>query len=277
MLTKSRMLTDHQVQYFRTFGFLVLKNYVTPDEISQLRAEFDEAMRIAYRGEEFDGTKRHWIPMLGPAAPTFGRLAGDPRFLHAARELSGEDMALFTVDANRYVGDTGWHSDGAPKRSTKFVLYLEPVAAESGALRVIPLSHLATPHVPDTGMADERKELVHAQVAEANAGGDYRTLPAVSLDSEPGDVVVFDPHTFHASVGGSSDRPMCTVTYFPMPAEGEPLTTQVTPGQRENMNVFGATDISQVFDLDWFASQDWGEGHEQVIANLRKAGALPPA
>jgi ectoine hydroxylase-related dioxygenase (phytanoyl-CoA dioxygenase family) len=269
------MLSQEQVDHFRAFGFVILRDYLTQDEVAQLRREFDEAMRISFAGNEFDGTKRHWIPMLGPAAPTFGRLAGDPRFLEAGRELSGNDTMLFTVDANRYVGDTGWHSDGAPSHSVKMVFYLEPVGAESGALRVVPTSHWATPHVADSGVSEERKQALHQRVAEVNATGDFRGVPAVALESEPGDVVVFDPHIFHAAVGGSTDRPMCTVTYFPMPAPGEAAVTQVTPSQYEAMKVFGATDVSQVFDLEWFAAQDWGDGHAQVIANLRKAGALP--
>jgi hypothetical protein len=271
------VLTEKEVRYFRTWGFLVLRGWLAPDEVKQLRAEFDSAMASAYTGNEFDGTKRHWIPMMGPAAPTFGKLAGDPRFHESARELSGIDLILFAVDANRYVGDTNWHPDGGGAHSVKFTIYLDPVGAESGALRVIPLSHRATTRLAEPGLAAEYKEMVVSAVEEANRAEDIRSLPAVPLESTPGDVVVFDPHIFHASVGGNNDRPMCTVAWLPYPADGEAPVTQVTetPKNVEFMKNFsGATDLSGVFDLSWFAAQDWGDGHRQVIEDLRRCGAL---
>jgi Phytanoyl-CoA dioxygenase (PhyH) len=271
------MLTEKEVRYFRTWGFLVLRDLLAPDEVDRLRIEFNDAMAAAYIGNEFDGTKRHWIPMMGPAAPTFGKLAGDPRFFENAHQLSGVDLVLYAVDANRYVGDTNWHPDGGGAHSVKFTIYLDRVGAESGALRVIPLSHRATPRLAEPGLAPEFKEMVVTAVEEANAVADIRSLPAVSLESAPGDVVVFDPHIFHASVGGSNDRPMCTVAWVPYPATGEAPMTQVTQRSSnvEYIKSFsGATDLGGVFDLPWFAAQDWGDGHRQVIENLRRCGAL---
>ena len=70
----------------------------------------------------------------------------DERFLLTAQQLFGEDVMGMGADANRYVGHTRWHPDhyADPTKDCygiKFAYYLDPVGAESGALRVVPGSH----------------------------------------------------------------------------------------------------------------------------------------
>ena len=36
------MLTDHQLQHFRTFGFVTLRKLFTPEEVEILRQEYVE-------------------------------------------------------------------------------------------------------------------------------------------------------------------------------------------------------------------------------------------
>ncbi len=35
------MLTDKQFQHYRTFGFIVLRDFFTPTEVETLRAEYE--------------------------------------------------------------------------------------------------------------------------------------------------------------------------------------------------------------------------------------------
>jgi len=70
-----------------------------------------------------------------------------------------------------------------------FAAYLEPLEPEIGALRVIPGSHR-----PELG----------STLRELGASGmTASALPGYALSTEPGDVIVFDEHLFHASLGGS--------------------------------------------------------------------------
>lgn len=237
MLTESRMLTNSQVQEFRTVGLLLLKNC--------LRGGTRAAQRGVRRGSASlvrrRGVRRHeapCIPMLGLAAPTLGRIAGEPRFLEASRGLSGGDTMLFTVGANRYVGDTGWETGGAPKRSTESVFYMGPVSAESRALRSSRCPTCRLPTRPTRGSAKSTSSWRRRRWIR-------RPPPSISgrfllCRSTPNRVTssCSTPHWFHASVGGSSDRRMCTVTFVPLPHGDEPLAAQVARAGRRDVGAW---------------------------------------
>src|SRR5262249_44862159 len=70
--------------------------------------------------------------------------------------------------------------------------YSEPLEAATGALRVLPGSHLP--------------ELGDAVRALGGIGKAAMELPSYVLETEPGDVIVFDEHLFHASCGGGTRR-----------------------------------------------------------------------
>ena len=137
----------------------------------------------------------------------------DPRIDGIFTSLLGADYNYLGSDGNFYVGDTNWHSDtdwsgkmrGKPPRIFyKLALYLDPVTADSGALRVIPGSQ----HYGDR----------FAEALQANLRGAPETLglsgdqvPAIALTSNPGDVVVFNQNTKHSAWGGGNRRRMFTI------------------------------------------------------------------
>lgn len=175
------MLTNAQIAYFRTFGFLVFRQYFRPEEVKTLQREFLVSMETVHRSCPFDGTRRHWITMFRPETPFFAGLLEDPRFDGIATVLLGKDAIGCCIDANRYISDTGWHSDTINKHVNvlKIVFYLQPVGAETGALRVVPATH--HPAVFET-LRQDWKEAV-PQIGDA---------PAYVFDSQPGDVLAFD-------------------------------------------------------------------------------------
>ena len=138
-------LTSEQETQFRTFGFVVLRDFFSPDELKTIRSEFDYAAERASRFEPFDGTKYQSFNMLGSATPFYASLPEDPRFYGAAEQLFGPDTFAFEINAYRYVGNTRWHyNDGSSNNhgfGVKFQFALQPVRADSGALRFIPGSH----------------------------------------------------------------------------------------------------------------------------------------
>ena len=140
------MLTDRQLRHYRTFGFVVLRNLFTADEVATLRAEYEEELDLVYADQPFTGETRYWTMMLHPRRPLFAGLLEDDRFCSVAEQLYGPDAIGICTDANRYVGDTHWHPDHTADREedcfgVKFAFYLDPVSADTGALRVIPGSH----------------------------------------------------------------------------------------------------------------------------------------
>ena len=98
-------------------------------------------------------------------------------------------------------------------RGIKFGFYLEPLDRNSGALRLIPGSH------KEPLLSDLRK----VALKESNEGTvdesglSVEDVPAFAAESEPGDVVLFDNHTWHASYGGGKNRKMCSLGYFGRP------------------------------------------------------------
>ena len=174
------MLSKQQIHHFQTFGFLVLRKVFDPDEIQTIEREFDHGLDTAYRDKPFDGSARHWVPMLGEETPYFAALLEDPRFCDAAEQLYGDDVIGMACDANRYVGDTRWHPDTGSlhQYGIKFAFYLDPVGPETGALRVLPGSHWPPYH----NQLIEAREESRLEIPE---------VPAFVCASEPGDVVGF--------------------------------------------------------------------------------------
>lgn len=69
-------------------------------------------------------------------------LVEDPRFLAAAGQLLGATMLPLYAEGILYFGEAGFHDDAGPGvKAVKFVAYLEPLTAASGALRLLPGSH----------------------------------------------------------------------------------------------------------------------------------------
>lgn len=203
------MLTSLQLQHFRTFGFVVLRDIFQTDEVDILRNEYEEELERVYAHDPFTGEKRHWTMMLDSHTPLFRSLLEDERFCSVAEQLYGDDVIGVGTDANRYVGDTVWHSDhradpAQDVHGVKFAFYLDSVDDSSGALRLIPGSQNRSFH---DQLRNSMKEL-DLSVAE---------VPAYACISSPGDVVAFDMRCWHASSGGAQGRRMCTCVFYNNP------------------------------------------------------------
>jgi len=91
------------------------------------------------------------------------------------------------------------------RRLLKIAFYLDPVDRDTGALRVIPGSH----RLDGDRFARELEE--HALECANAWGVEGRDVPALSLDSRPGDVAVMDQRLKHAAFGGGDRRRMFTI------------------------------------------------------------------
>ena len=238
------MLTDAQVAFFRTFGFLMLPQAFSPDEMAVIDAEFEDVMAADRAGRSFRGDKRHWVLGCAELRPMMRSLIEDDRVYEPMDQLLGPELMWWGSGGNYYVGDTGWHPDtalsaGSP-RSIKVALYLDPVTRETGCLRLIPGSHRPPLHDDLTVL---RMQRTMQAVAEGRAGADAlerlreegvdvarpgfgvppEDVPAYAAESRPGDVVMFDQSTYHASFGGKSGRRMLTLNYTAVPKTAEAL------------------------------------------------------
>lgn len=210
-----------QADFFKTYGFAVLKGLLAPDEVGELRGEVLEALAANYelpsdKAAEASGTAGFYLPMMGPRTPVSRGLLGDLRIMEAAREFLGRDVIPKPAKGILYRDASSWHADSYIRElnAVKVVAYLDPLDAETGALRVLPGSqhrdisdalrrHRAA-NPPGQPVLDEELE--------------SRLWPGIVLDSAPGDVIVFDVNLWHASLSGR-DRLQWSASYVATPRD----------------------------------------------------------
>ncbi|MCB9157627.1 MAG: phytanoyl-CoA dioxygenase family protein [Caldilineaceae bacterium] len=138
-------LTEPQRNFFETFGYLGFPGLMA-DRAAEIDAAFEAIWTErggGHNGKPHEGTARSCIVPFIDQSAMLSSLIDDPRIHGIATSLLGEDFNYMGSDGNYYVGDTRWHSDGwHPEiRHVKIAFYLDPLTADSGALRVIPGSH----------------------------------------------------------------------------------------------------------------------------------------
>jgi len=198
---------DQQRAFFEQFGFLTLRGALRPD-IQWLTEEFEQAWTQGERsgfteqGERNDGAL---VPFID-SRERLCTLVDHPSLEGILERLLGPGYNYLSSDGRPYSGDTTWHPDGGWDRRSlylKVAIYLDPLTRETGALRVIPGSHL----LPDSFAQGAR----HAPWSEEQYGIPQSQIPCVALDSQPGDVVIFNHNTMHAAFGGGNRRRMFTM------------------------------------------------------------------
>lgn len=206
----STRLTKQQLAFFETFGFLSFPGLLA-DRIQQITDEF-EAIWAAngggHNGTAHDGTARSCSVQFIDQSRYLSTLLDDPRIHDIAASILGDDFNYMGSDGNFYTGDTNWHSDGyggrGGMRHIKIAFYLDKLDRNSGALRVIPGSH----HVGEPFAEDLERSIRKSGELWGVSG---REVPAVALDTTPGDILVFNHDLKHATYGGSQRRRMFTM------------------------------------------------------------------
>ncbi len=224
-------LTRTEVQYYDTFGFLILRKQFTQDEMKTIRGEFDHAVELEFKNKPFEkdlptSERAQCMAFSDSTTPLLAALAEDPRYYKIAEQLLGGEIIGGQVGGCLYVGDTRWHPDRVPDGryktavidkpkeysrysnhnfGCKFALYLEPVDADTGALRLLPRSH----RQPFYGELRKISGITDAE--------NVRSLPGFVCATEPGDVLIFNHSCWHASLGGKSGRPMIAAGYYAYP------------------------------------------------------------
>ena len=200
-MTKSEsQLTAQQKAFFQSFGYLVLPGLMS-DRIDEITRTFQEVWDR--RGHVHDGRQRSALVPFIDQHERLCSLLGDPRIEALGSGLLGEDFNYIGSNGNFYVGDTKWHSDTFDHDYVKIAFYLDVVRRDTGALRVIPNSHLISPFRVALGplvVESEEKLGIHG-----------RDVPAVALESNPGDVVCFHGTVLHAAYGGTNQRRMFSI------------------------------------------------------------------
>jgi hypothetical protein len=262
------------VVHFETFGFVVLRDLLTPDEVERLRSEVVGALTDVF-GEAFgrntraDGTMDvtvpgNFLPLMADASPLSQALVvDDPRLPTIAARLLGDFTVASPALAACLVGETPWHNDaGTGNRWVRVNAYLDPVTETSGALRVVPASqHGSLP----VDIARQR---------DANWPRETPSVkPGVALETSPGDVVVFDPRVHHGSWGGRS-RLRWSVDYAGMVGADDDAARAKLVALIEDLSDWPTTPAWPTWS-QWAAGAGGTEARRRAIATLHDLGVLP--
>ena len=212
-----------------------------------------------HKKKPHDGTARSCIVPFIDQNEYLSSLIDDPRIDGIFTSLLGDDYNYLGSDGNYYVGVTRWHSDGGWPRPIvyyKLALYLDTLTEDTGAIRVMPGSHK---------YGDQYAELLQAQVRETNEnwGISGNQVPAIAVETDPGDVVVFHQGTKHSSWGGGQWRRMftlnCTCRY----------SREQLPLMRAEISKFSRFWVDSVYGEAMLKSAGPGRMRhlEQVLAN----------
>ena len=152
------------------------------------------------------GTQRSMIVPFIDQHERLCALLDDPRIEGLVGSLIGDDFNYVGSDGNYYVGDTHWHSDRWIKgfKFVKVASYLDSLRRNTGALRVTPGSH----NLDDRFAARVQDDISELEGRWGVAGD---AVPALALETELGDVVVFVHNLKHATFGGGARRRMFTI------------------------------------------------------------------
>ena len=246
MVNSSELCTD-QLQHFATFGYIILRQLLTPEDLKILAVELDQGLDAQFPHNPFDGSQRHWSRMTDETTPFFASLIIKKPLFWGFYQICGEDVLGIGIDANRYIGDTGWHPDtgNAQQIAVKYIFYLDPVTAKTGALRVIPGSHL---------LQETERQIFSKGIQNTS----LQEVPCQAINTVPGDVIAFDIRTWHASYGGGRNRRACNLDYFQNPKASDEIELLLQLG-RSHASSVNHFDTKRKFNY----SKNWLENPHQ--------------
>jgi ectoine hydroxylase-related dioxygenase (phytanoyl-CoA dioxygenase family) len=211
-------LTAQQVRYFETFGYLKLPGLFRGD-IDEIVAGFEDVFaadghpRMDYYHSLHGDQRRSIIPQFVTKNPRLAQLLDDARVTGIVTSLLGADFEYAESDGNLFDCESTWHSDmyGAPLHvhHVKLSFYLDTLRADSGAIRVIP----GTNFFNEDFARNVRKRINEPEKIASEFGVDDREIPSVVLETDPGDVVVWDFRTIHASFYGGTRRRLFSINF----------------------------------------------------------------
>jgi hypothetical protein len=270
------MLSHQQILHFRTFGYVALPGLLSRAEADTLRQEVTGALadafgQIAAGPGDQGGISGSYLPLAARRAPfSLSLIADDPRTFQTSAELLGTPTVPSAGVATRFTGDSGWHTRQGPDiGGVTLWADLEPRTAGTGALRLIPGSHLP---------GFERRLGEYCAAEPAASGFEEWEWPHVVVETEPGDVVAFHAHLMNRAQGGAP-RLSWTIDYLPWPGLGHPDQLEVVRGL-----VLDAGEFDEDYDRDrWPVWRDWAAGAARIpsraiaLERLRLLGVLPDA
>ncbi|XWN29312.1 MAG: phytanoyl-CoA dioxygenase family protein [Devosia sp.] len=230
------MLTAEQIETYRNDGFLMIREAVPAEAVSQLRQiafDFIERSRaVTESNDVFDLDEGHGpntprltrIKLPHKQDPAFSDLLYGERIVGCLRDLIGPNVALQTSKLNTKAPGGGaaveWHQDWAfyPHTNDDILalgLMLDDVDESNGPLMVIPGTHKGP-------VLSHHNEGVFCGAVDPD-DPDFHFDKAVTLTGKAGDMTVHHARTLHGSAPNKSDRPRLILFFECHSADAWPL------------------------------------------------------
>ncbi|MFO1035680.1 MAG: phytanoyl-CoA dioxygenase family protein [Geminicoccaceae bacterium] len=256
-------LTDEQKRRLDEDGFFIVENVFSPEEVEEMRAEFDRLRGIE---GEYGGHEVH----IEPGAPRLSNLFNKSRAfdrclacqptLAAAHHLMG-DIRVYSLNARNPLkgqGQQPLHSDVPRVHATDWrvvnsMVMLDDMGPHNGATRVVPGSHKWVPiNVPDVNMAEVKEVVVTPEEREIMPKDPKAPHPKeIKLTGKAGSVAVINGHIWHGGTLNESGAPRRVLHLAigrrdipPQFSDRDHLTPDLlnrsTPAQRYLLDIEGA-------------------------------------
>jgi ectoine hydroxylase-related dioxygenase (phytanoyl-CoA dioxygenase family) len=211
-LIQATGVTETQRREYDNKGYLVLRGVFGPDEVAAWKAECARLLASDYVDPNNLRTRPRQIndelvverfdPVVD-VSPVFAAVARDPRLTSAVRELYGEEMLLFKdklifklpgMSGYGMHQDWAWWQPFAPPVVSVMVA-IDGADVANGTLEVFPGCHHALLSTPG-----ELRNMHDTEIASVDVS------TGELLETEPGDVILFDGLTPHRSGPNTSER-----------------------------------------------------------------------
>lgn len=203
-------LTKEQLHFFRTFGFIKIKQFFTEEELHRYTEEFDYGLSLWPDSRHTSKKRNHYAVLAYETTPYIASLLDDERLVSLSEQLLGKPTLGVSVNGSIWHGDTDWHPDVDTLgfNGIRIAIYLEPLRENSGALRFVPGSHQEPLF---SQLSKKSKETFDCEPHD---------LPSYVCNSDPGDIIIFHLSCWHAAFGGGVRRQGALV-YFEDPQTPE--------------------------------------------------------
>ena len=211
---KTILLTNQQKKEYQEKGYLVIKNLIAPEEVNQLRADYDRAVSGEIKVPEFAGNKKKGkvVQLQNPSQyiPGWKYHVYFQKAWSVARQLGGDDIEYgydqIIFKPEGATGETAWHQDAAywkkdrsRQRALTCWLALSPAFKENGCMQFVPGSHLG--EIQEHARITEKSEITEALETKVDPSR------AVVCPLEAGDASFHHCRTLHYTGGNFSDVP----------------------------------------------------------------------
>ena len=206
-----KTLTPEQVDFFNRNGYLAGIRIFTPDEITGLRAYFDEllARTIAAGGDSYSISTAHL---------RFGRVYDvltNRRIVACVKDLLGDDVIAWGSHFFcKMPGDgkrVSWHQDSSywpltPSMAVTAWLAIDDASVENACMRYIPGTHRLG-HLTYKLSENDEANVLNQTVEGAESFGQ-----PVNVELKAGEISIHSDLLLHGSEANQSNRRRCGLT-----------------------------------------------------------------